>query len=146
MPISLKLRLNDPPPSVNQAWRMFRGHMVRSAEFKNWEKAAIVEAQKQVDGAKLPTWCYWRTDIAIPRSKTRIDADNAGKAIHDALKKSGLTPDDFYLVDTRARYWAGDYLLITIHEAETEEWLKVMAPCREIAKKIRSHSTWTPRA
>lgn len=142
MPVKLKLRLSDPPPSVNRAWRMFRGHMVRSAEFKKWEAAAIAVFQKQADGAKLPAWCYWRTDIAVPRSKTSVDADNFGKAVHDALKKSGITPDDFYLVDTRTRYWAGDYLLITVSEGDINEWLKIMNPSREIAKKLKAHSTW----
>lgn len=146
MPISLKLRLPDPPPSVNRAWRMFRGHMVRSDTFKRWEANALYVFHGQVDGEKLPAWCYWRADIAIPRSKVSGDIDNLAKGLLDAVVRAGLTPDDRYVVDLRLRFWAGDHVIINLSEAETELWLKEMNASPATRKKMRQHSTWTPRA
>lgn len=134
----LTFRLDDPPPSVNRAWRMFRGRMVRSPEFKAWEKVAILHLTMQARKVgRLPELCYWRTEIHVPRSKSRADIDNFCKAIHDALVRAGITPDDRYLVKTTIGFWTGDYLIVNVKHERLDEWLPIMAPSREVLKRLR---------
>ena len=133
----LKLRHDSAPPSVNRAWRNFRGRMVRSAEFKNWEKAAIASFQRSAAGERLPEWCYWAVDIHMPRRQYRSDLDNGNKAVCDAIVRAGLSPDDRYIVDVRSRFWGGNYLLVYVRNERLDQWQDVMNPSPAILRKMQ---------
>jgi Holliday junction resolvase RusA-like endonuclease len=137
----LKLRHSEAPLSVNRAWRKFRGHMVRSPEFKNWEASAVANFQQSAAGARLPEWCYWAVDIYIPRRQYRSDIDNGAKAVIDAIVRAGLTPDDRYVVDSRLRFWGGNYLLVYVKDERLDTWLDVMNPSPAILRKMRKSQT-----
>lgn len=129
-------RIDEPPPSVNRAWRKYRNTMVRSEEFKSWETLALIQINVQAAGWKLPDPYYFSTQIHVPKSKTKADLDNCFKAIHDALKKSGVTPDDRYLVKTSAAFWGGDYLLVYVRKERLSLWQSVMKTSNSLIQRM----------
>jgi Holliday junction resolvase RusA-like endonuclease len=133
--VTIVLRCSQAPPSVNRAWRMFRGRMTRSAEFRAWEKLAL----KEFGAVKsdLPALCYWSTVIFVPVIQHRPDLDNMTKACHDAIVRANLAPDDFYLVQTRLQYWAGNYLIIHLSEEPLEKWQAILKTTTTTARKMR---------
>jgi Holliday junction resolvase RusA-like endonuclease len=144
----LKLRLKLSPPSANRAWRLRQGkggkraHMSRSDEFRDWEKLAIEEFKKHA-ADRLPDLCYWRTEIFIPRRQSRFDLDNTAKPIHDAIVRANIAPDDRYLVKFSAQFWAGDHLLIYVHEERLTLWQKIMKPSVAIIRRMERALTST---
>lgn len=131
--MTIVLRHADPPPSVNRAWRNFRGRMVQSSEFKNWKKAAVASFQRQ--GLSLPSSCFWSTKIFMPGS-SRIDLDNCNKAIHDAIVEAKIAPDDFYLVNSNQTYWDGEYLIIHLKEEPIDKWAATLKTSRAIIRRM----------
>ena len=115
---------------------MFRGHMTRSAEYKQWEKQAIAAFEKHQPD-RLPDLCYWRTEIYIPRTESRFDLDNMIKPVHDAIVRAGITPDDRYLVKTAVSFWEGSHLLIYVHHERLDLWQKIMKPSATILRRMR---------
>ena len=141
--MTIVLRCSQPPPSVNRAWRMFRRRMTRSAAFKAWEKLALQEFGTVKP--ELPSLCYWSTKIFVPVIVNRPDLDNMTKACHDAIVRAKLAPDDFYLVQTRLEYWAGEYLIIHLTEEPFAKWEAILKTTtttkrRMKAAKLAQHS------
>jgi hypothetical protein len=114
--------------------------MVRSPDFKAWEATAIKSFQRSTN-ERLPEWCYWATEIYIPRSQCGFDLDNTIKAVHDAIVRAELAPDDRYIVKFTPQFWAGDYLLVYVKEESLEKWQNIMKPSREILRKMQKCQT-----
>lgn len=137
--MTIVLRHSTPPPSVNRAWRMFRGHMVKSKEFKDWDKAAVqsFQASLRKTDERLPTLCYWSTKIFVPVIANRPDIDNVVKAVHDTIRREKIAPDDYYLVKTSLEYWPGDYLIIHLSEEPLEKWQAILKTTTDTARKMK---------
>src|SRR5262245_6747365 len=78
------------PPSTNRLWRRGKGRgLYLDAKYKSWRKEAGWTLKEQRP-EKL-TGDYEMT-VALPR--TRLDIDNALKALGDILVAHGIVPDD----------------------------------------------------
>ena len=105
------------PPSANRMWRMMRGQMRKSPEYRAWMADAAVLVAVQAGGDQAQ---WFGCSIVLPA--TRRDPDNSVKAICDALQAGGAVQNDRMLRrlelsvdDTRAeadgaliRVWATD--------------------------------------
>lgn len=134
--MQLTLYIEDPPPSANAIWRTYKGRTVKSAEYQAWLVKAGWEVKAQAKGFKLPEPSYWGTMLYVPRSKTRVDVDNVAKATHDMLKKTGVVPDDRFLVHTTQLYWAGETFKIEVTGESLDVWLPIMNPSPELKKRL----------
>ena len=134
----ITIYIDEPPPSVNQAWRHWKGRVVRSAEFQAWETSAWWQVKQQAGRFKLPDPAYWGTMLYVPRSKTRVDVDNVSKATHDMLKKTGIVPDDRFLVYTSSVYCTDNRFRIDITHAPLDVWIPIMNPSRDVEKRLRA--------
>lgn len=87
------------PPSSNRYWRMFRGHMVVSAEAKAFKTAAgwIVKAA----GAEVLTGPI-SLSIDVYRERKSGDLDNRLKVILDSMQ-GHLYLNDSQIVEIHAR-------------------------------------------
>jgi Holliday junction resolvase RusA-like endonuclease len=85
--ISLTLPL---PPSANRIWRMWRGRMRKSDEYRAWKDAAAESVALQLAGDG-PLRHF---TVAIMLPPTRIDPDNRVKPYLDALQAGGAIEDD----------------------------------------------------
>ena len=132
----ITIYIDEPPPSVNQAWRHWKGRVVRSAEFQAWETSAWWQVKQQAGKFKLPDPSYWGTALFIPRCKTRVDCDNVAKAVHDMLKKTDVVPDDRFLVHTSSVYYTGDKFRIDITHESLDDWIPIMNPSRDVEKRL----------
>lgn len=132
------LRCDDPPPSVNRAWRMNKasGHMHRSTEFKTWEAKAV--AQFKRTPRELPALCYWSVKVFVPVIRHRPDIDNMSKGVIDAIVRADLAPDDFYAVKTQFEYWAGDYLVCHLKEEPIEKWQAILKTTKDTMRKMKA--------
>ena len=134
----ITIYIDEPPPSGNRAWRKWNGRMVRSDEFKAWDSLALWQVMQQAKMFKLPDPSYWGTMLFVPRSKTRVDVDNVAKACHDMLKKTGIVPDDRFLVHTSSVYYTGDKFRIDIIHESLDDWIPIMNPSRDVEKRLRA--------
>lgn len=105
------------PPSANRMWRMMRGQMRKSSEYRAWMADAAVLVAVQAGGDQAQ---WFGCSIVLPA--TRRDPDNSVKALIDALQAGGAIENDRMLRrlelsvdDTRAeadgaliRVWATD--------------------------------------
>lgn len=81
------------PPSANRMWRMMRGRMTKSSEYRAWAAAAAESIAHQIAG--MPPLKWFTLAITLP--PTRRDPDNSIKALNDALQAGGAIVDDRYL-------------------------------------------------
>ena len=81
------------PPSVNHYYRMFRGHMVISAEGRAYRSAvqAVVLSGKRRKPIEDSITMYVRV---CPPDRRRRDLDNVIKALWDSLQHAGVYKDD----------------------------------------------------
>ena len=89
--ITLELPL---PPSTNRLWRVFRGRLIRSEEYRGWIKQAGLEIL--VQKPKLPCKAISGPYSLIVRLKlgNGRDSDNRVKALNDLLQKHGFIQND----------------------------------------------------
>lgn len=78
------------PPSANRLYRMVRGHMAKSSEYRAWKDAQAEAIAHQLGGATLPA--YFSCAITLPRS--RMDLDNRAKPLLDAMQAGGAYRND----------------------------------------------------
>lgn len=78
------------PPSANRLYRMVRGHMAKSSEYRAWKDAQAGAIAQQLGGATLPG--HFSCAIVLPRS--RMDLDNRAKPLLDAMQAGGAYRDD----------------------------------------------------
>lgn len=114
-PIDLNLPL---PISTNDLWRPDgKGGVCRTDRYETWFRAAgnMINAQRpgRIDG------CY-ALSLTINRRRTRIDLDNAVKAVSDALQECGVIDNDRLAEEIHLR-WSDDVdgMLVWI-----ERWTK----------------------
>lgn len=81
------------PPSANRMWRMFRGRMTKSQEYRAWKDASAESIAHQIGDMEPIKWF----SLAIVLPPSRIDPDNRVKALNDALQAGGAILDDRYL-------------------------------------------------
>lgn len=86
------------PPSANRYWRMFRGHMVISAEAKAYK--AAVRNNAQFRGSR-PVAGKVHISLAYYRPRQSGDLDNRIKIMLDSLEGI-LFVNDSQVVDIRA--------------------------------------------
>ena len=141
----ITIYIDEPPPSVNQAWRHWKGRVVRSAEFQAWETSAWWQVKQQAGKFKIPDPAYWGTMLFVHRSKTRIDVDNVAKACHDMLRKTGIVPDDRYLVSTSQFYYTGDKFRVDISWEPLETWIPIMNPSDALKKRLMEAENGLPK-
>ena len=141
----ITIYIDEPPPSGNRAWRKWNGRMVRSDEFKAWDSLALWQVKQQAKKFKLPDPAYWGTMLYVPRSKTRVDVDNVAKACHDMLRKTGVVPDDRYLVSTSQFYYTGDKFRVDISWEPLETWIPIMNPSDALKKRLMEAENGLPK-
>jgi Holliday junction resolvase RusA-like endonuclease len=78
------------PPSANRIWRMWRGRMRKSDEYRAWKDAQAASIAHQLGGDCALEW--FGVAITIPPS--RRDPDNGLKPILDALQAGGAVRND----------------------------------------------------
>jgi crossover junction endodeoxyribonuclease RusA len=78
------------PPSANRMWRMVRGKVTKSPEYRAWKSEAAWSIAHQTGGQ--PPLEHYRLDVIVPA--TRRDPDNHLKAIGDALQAGGAIRND----------------------------------------------------
>jgi len=78
------------PPSANRIWRMFRGRMSKSSEYRAWKDEAALSIGQQLGGDCALEW--FSVSIILPTS--RRDPDNSIKPILDALQAGGAVRND----------------------------------------------------
>jgi Holliday junction resolvase RusA-like endonuclease len=134
--VTIVLRCDKAPPSVNRAWRMDRknGRMHRSSEFVTWEKKAVEQFKRT--NAQLPSLCYWSAKIFVPVIQYRPDIDNMCKGTIDAIVRAKLAPDDFYAVKLQLEYWAGDIMIIHLTEEPLEKWQAILKTTKDTIRKM----------
>jgi Holliday junction resolvase RusA-like endonuclease len=74
-----------PPPSANRLWKTFRGRAVRSAEFNNWLKEAVIQIQSNIRPTSGPVAVRLVLHLGSGVMRT-ADLDNFLKPTLDALK------------------------------------------------------------
>lgn len=127
------LRISEPPPSVNRAWRSIGGRTLVSKEMRAWKALAAAELATQ-PGIAGP--CYWSAEILIPGHSTKSDLDNLAKGILDALHAAGKTPDDRYLVDLRLRFCIGHEVQISVRQEYAKRWGEVRRASKALVRKL----------
>lgn len=129
--------LSTVPPSINaqKAAVVVRGkpRLIKTKPYREWIDRSLLEltGQKGFDGDFI-----WRSDIHFPCNVSRLDIDNAVKALHDILVKAGKVPDDRYLADTRIRWASGDKILIYVQREDLSKWLKIKKLSKALIKKL----------
>ena len=78
------------PPSANRLYRMFRGRMAKSSEYRAWKDQQAAAIAHQLGGASLPG--HFAVAMLLPKS--RMDLDNRCKPILDAMQAGGVYRDD----------------------------------------------------
>lgn len=78
------------PPSANRLYRMVRGHMAKSTDYRAWKDAQAFAIQCQLGGTTLPG--HFSCAIVLPPS--RMDLDNRAKPLLDAMQAGGAYRDD----------------------------------------------------
>ncbi|WP_164868091.1 RusA family crossover junction endodeoxyribonuclease [Rhodovarius crocodyli] len=81
------------PPSANRLWRVFKGQVRKSTDYRKWADDASDAVSHQLGGQARLTW--FTASITLP--VTRRDPDNAIKPIMDALQAGGAIQDDSML-------------------------------------------------
>ena len=107
------LRL-PPPISTNASWRAFvrggKATTIKSADYRKWiaDAGAMLEAQRpgRVEGK-------YEMRVALP-VKSRLDLDNACKAVSDLLQLHQVVANDRLM--QRLEVWRGE-------DAETTVWI-----------------------
>ena len=85
------------PPSVNGIWRVARGRVIKSANYRKWlVEATVAEAQQGAKPKKPPEKKVKILIEVIPGKGFRPDRDldNVPKPIMDFLVQSGYLIDD----------------------------------------------------
>lgn len=93
------------PPSTNAIWRNVMGKTLKSKDYRDWMRNALVTIACQ-----KPTKVQGRFEIAFlfyAKDKRRLDLDNRLKAPLDALKAAGVIEDD-YLCRKLTAEWSDD--------------------------------------
>lgn len=78
------------PPSANRLYRMVRGHMAKSSEYRRWKEQQAEAIAHQLHGASLPG--HFAVAMLLPKS--RMDLDNRCKPLLDAMQAAGVYRDD----------------------------------------------------
>lgn len=121
------------PPSANRLWRMMRGHMVKSGEYRAWMDKAADAVTHQLGGAAPIAWFT----ICLGLPVTRRDPDNAIKPTLDAIQHGGAILDDSKLRG----------LTLDVHDDQPAEWIRVdiypaPAPAAVQAREEAAHRAW----
>jgi Holliday junction resolvase RusA-like endonuclease len=78
------------PPSANRLYRMVRGHIAKSSEYREWKDAQALAIAHQLGGAGING--HFRCSIVLPQS--RMDLDNRAKPLLDAMQAGGAYAND----------------------------------------------------
>lgn len=91
------------PPSVNGAYRHYRGRVVLSKSVRAFHDIAA----KILEGVKVPkSWLYCNVEITITPPRRRCDIDNRVKVLLDTLTRSGVWDDDEKAATLRVSFTA----------------------------------------
>lgn len=126
------------PPSINGQKAAVGGRLIKTKDYRDWQTEMEIEVWPQRGIGYLPA--LWSSLILFPCNASKMDVDNAPKAIHDLLVSAGLTPDDRYLVDSHIKWAACDNVQITIEIEDPEPWLKIKNMGKATARKL-----WSPQ-
>ena len=111
------------PPSTNRIWRMAKGRMIKSKEYRQWLKschAYVWFKHQDHDMIKVP----YRLDVIYtPPNKVRQDLDNICKGISDLLELAEVVENDklchqIYLELAPARR-AQNHVLVRVSRIES---------------------------
>ena len=123
---TLSFTFSRPPPSINaqKAAVLHRGapRLIKTEPYRSWMKSTSQELMTQPGfGGEF----LWSSLILFPCNVSRMDVDNAPKALHDALVSAGKVPDDRYLVETCIRWAEGDNVVVTVKSEGFLKWSRV---------------------
>lgn len=125
------------PPSVNAQKAAVavggKARLIKTKPYRQWIEATTAELKDQpgFEGDFI-----WRSDILFPCNVSKMDVDNAPKAIHDLLVTAGKVPDDRYLADSRIRWSSGDKIVVIISKEELSKWATIKKLSKSLAKKL----------
>ena len=109
------------PPSVNRLWRVGKGGMYKSKEYKSWLTEAGWLIAAQAKGNKV-LGKYKLTILAVRPDKRRRDLDNLVKAISDALEANGIIEGDHLCEHLEMAWVEGDFeCLVTLEGVDDGE-------------------------
>lgn len=93
------------PPSVNQAYRTFRGRMIISKAGREYKARAILAIKTQLGPDHQPMRGALGIDVmAIEPDRRRRDLGNLDKLSLDCLTEAGVWGDDSQVRDQRWRF------------------------------------------
>jgi crossover junction endodeoxyribonuclease RusA len=81
------------PPSVNSAYRAFKGRVIMSKPARLWYQDAIINLINQKTHATITHDVFLSIKLS-PKTKAKQDIDNRNKCIFDALTKASIIQDD----------------------------------------------------
>jgi len=105
------------PPSVNHYWRTWRGRMLVSREGRRY-RAAVAALMRAAHVTPLAGPLAINIELYPPDGRRR-DADNALKALNDALQHGGAFHDDsqiVWLLVEKAQVVPGGKVIVRIAE------------------------------
>lgn len=129
------------PPSVNAQKAAVavagKPRLIKTKPYREWIEATLQELERQVgfEGDFI-----WSSDILFPCNRSKMDVDNAPKAIHDLLVKAGKVPDDRYLADSRVRWSSGDNIVVIATKQELSKWATIKKMSKSLTAKLAKFS------
>jgi len=105
------------PPSVNSAYRAFKGRVIMSKPARLWYANAIPNLFIQKNHATITQDIFLSIKIS-PKTRVKQDIDNRNKCIFDALTKAGIIQDDSQVKKLLIEfdYTKKDFVSVEIYE------------------------------
>jgi Holliday junction resolvase RusA-like endonuclease len=104
------------PPSVNSAYRAFRGRVIMSKPARLWYANTIPNLFLQKNHATITQDIFLSIKLS-PKTKAKQDIDNRNKCIFDALVKANIIQDDSQVKKLLIEfdYTKKDFVSVEIH-------------------------------
>ncbi len=94
------------PPSVNRAYRVFNGRILKSKAFRDYSRTISHEVLCHGQFEDIRNLSNKRLKVEIwayPPDRRKRDLDNLGKVLLDSLQTAGVFLDDSQIDDLRFR-------------------------------------------
>lgn len=104
------------PPSVNIAYRAFKGRVIMSKPARVWYENTLIDLSYQKQHPTITQDIFLSIKLS-PKTKAKQDIDNRNKCIFDALTKAKIIQDDSQVKKMLIEfdYTKKDFVSVKIH-------------------------------